>query len=1007
MRQQHPRFPIRALAAAAMLAMAVPAFAQLSSATVRGSVTAEAKAQAGATVTATNTATGQVTRTTSRADGSYTLVGLAPGSYKIDITAPGFATRSETLTVLVGQTVDLDLPLAKAGVAELSTVTVTGTTATDRKTSEVGTNVTQKQIEALPQNSRNFLAFADLAPGVRVDTDPKTGQVTLRSGAQNRDNTNLFIDGVGQKNYILRGGVSGLDSTRGNPFPQSAIGEYKVLSSNYKAEYDQVSSTAITAVTKSGTNEFHGEAFVDRTGTNWRAYSPFEKQAKEQGVDRQATTTYQYGATLGGPIKQDVAHFFLAYEGKDINDSRSVIAQRTDLVTPTAGMFPGLIAQQGSTVDKFKEDLLLGKVDLVVNDQHKLVFTTKIRRETDKVPESPTVSVPGNDKNRSNDETRIDLKHEWSMGNFFNEARIGYEDYHWNPHSAASEPFLKYKVSQNDVLAGSSDFLWTGGSPDAQDRRQKAWQFQDDLTYTGMTGHTMKTGFKFKDVTFDLSGTPRSVDIIEAILDRTTGLPFYDPATGNCTTVAGSASGAPPRTVNDTLQCHLLRAEPGASLTYKNKQFGLYFQDDWAVTKQLELNLGIRWDYETNMLNDKYVTPADRVAALFIADDAVETNPASPNFGKSTRVPGINVTPGQTYDQSLAKGGVNIRDYISTGSNRKAFKGAFQPRIGFSYDVTGDKNTVIFGGAGRSYDRTIANHVIDETQKNQVPGGEIWLIKSDHKMPYTDQFSLGLRQGLGSWNGEIGFNYQRGHNQFNWYGGNRDPQGGWGYQAPIDPLFGGPTGYGTLILGDFITQTKTSSVYLKAEKPYTRSSGWGFAATYTFTDAQTTNKEWTDDIFNWTYGRSTSGFNPSKDVERHRLVATGVTDRILPWGMMISAKMTLGSGLPYRIDNCIGGFPNPDTGTVGSCTSVKGETPTFRQFDLGIAKDVSIANYGQLTVRLDVINLFNTVNYKGWDSWAGGGPGANFLGGDNAHLGVPNDIASPMRTVKLSLRYLF
>ena len=995
--RQHPRFPIRALAAAALLAMAVPALAQLSSATVRGSVTGEAKAQAGASITATNVATGQVTRTTSRADGSYTLVGLAPGEYKLQISAPGFGTRTETLTVLVGQTVDLDLALAKAGAVELGTVVITGNSAaSDRKTSEVGTNITPKQIEALPQNSRNFLAFADLAPGVRVDTDPKSGQITLRAGAQNRDNTNLFIDGVGQKNYILRGGLSGLDSTRGNPFPQSAVGEYKVLSSNYKAEFDQVSSTAITAVTKSGTNEFHGEVFADRTGTNWRAYSPFEKQAKDQGVDRQSSSTYQYGFSLGGPIKQDVAHFFLAYEGKDINDSRSVIAQRTDLINPTAGQFPGLIAQQGSTIDKFKEDLLLGKLDLVVNDEHKLILTTKIRREKDKVPESSTVSLPGNDKNRSNDETRIDLKHEWSAGNFFNEARIGYEDYRWNPHSAASSPFMKYKVSQDNFLAGSSDFLWTGGSPDAQNRRQKAWNLQEDLTYTGMAGHAMKTGFKFKDVTFDLSGTSRSVDIIETVLDRNTGLPYYDAATGNCTTVAGSASGAPAASISDTAFCHILRAETPVALTYKNKQFGLYFQDDWAVTKQLELNLGIRWDYETNMLNDKYVTPADRVAALFSA----EPQAGGVSTGRGASPAGIPVDPGQTYDQSLAKGGINIRDYISTGSNRKTFKGAFQPRIGFSYDVSGDKNTVVFGGLGRAYDRTIANHMLDELQKNQVPGGEIWLIKSDHKMPYTDQFSLGLRQGLGDWNGEIGYTYQRGHNQFNWFGGNRDPQGGWGNQSPIDPLWGGPVGYGTLILGDFITQTKTSSVYLKAEKPYTKSSGWGVAATYTYTDAQTTNKEWTDDIFNWTYGRSTSGFNKSTDVDRHRIVATGVTDRVLPWGMMLSGKMTLGSGLPYRITDCSRGFDQ--------CVSVGGNTPTFRQFDLGVAKDVTIASYGQLTVRLDIINLFNTVNYKGWDSW-GGGPGnpQNYLRGDNAHLGVPNDIASPMRTVKLSLRYLF
>lgn len=999
--RQTPRFQMRALAAAAMLALAVPVMAQLSTATVRGSVIAEAKAQPGATVTATNTSNGRVTRTTTRADGSYTLVGLEPGNYRIEITAPGFTAQTTTLAVLVGQTVDLDVPLAREGgsAAQLNTVTVVGSgAATARKTSEVGTNVTPKQIEALPQTSRNFLAFADIAPGVRVDTDPKTGQVTLRGGAQNRDNVNLFLDGVGQKNYILRGGISGLDSTRGNPFPQSAVAEYKVLSSNYKAEFDQVSSTAITAVTKSGTNEFHGDAFVDVTGSRWRAYSPFEAQAKAQGVDRQSTTTYQYGVSLGGPIKQDVAHFFLAYEGKDINDSRSVIAQRVDLVQNTnAGLFPGLIAKQGSTVDKFKENLLLAKVDLVVSDEHKLILTTKVRRESDKVPESATVSLPGNDKDRSNDETRVDLKHEWSHGDFFNEARIGYEDYRWNPHSSATSPFFKYRVSQTNVLPGASDFLFDGGSPDAQDRRQSAWQFQDDLTYTGMTGHVMKGGFKVKDVKFDLSGTPRSVDQVEVVLDNTTGLPFYDPASGNCTTVAGSASAAPARSVADTPQCHILRAEPPVALQYKNRQYGLYFQDDWAVTKQLELNLGVRWDYETNMLNDTYVTPADRVAALFSAEP-VQADGTSAGRGASP--PGIPVAPGQTYDQSLAKGGINIRDYISTGSSRKKFKDAFQPRLGFSYDVTGDKNTVVFGGVGRSYDRAIANYMLDELQKNSTPGtGEIWLIKNDHKMPYTDQFSLGLRQGLNGWNGEVGTMYQRGHNQFNWFGGNRDPQGGWGNQSPIDPLWGSIGPYGTLVLGDFITETKTMSAYVKADKPYTRASGWGAAVTYTYTDAKTTNKEWTDDIFNWTVGRSSVAFNPSTDVERHRIVATGVTDRLLPWGLLISGKVTLGSGLPYRITDCSKGFDQ--------CVSQKGVTPTSRQFDLAIAKDVPVG-YGQLTFRVDVINLFNTTNYKGYDSW-GGGPGnpQNYLGGDNAHLGVPNDIATPMRTFKLSLRYSF
>src|ERR1700704_3931059 len=109
----------------------------------------------------------------------------------------------------------------------------------------------------------------------------------------------------------------------------------------------------------------------------------------------------------------------------------------------------------------------------------------------------------------------------------------------------------------------------------------------------------------------------------------------------------------------------------------RTKQFGIYIQDDWAVTKQLELNLGVRWDYETNALNNDYVTPADRAAALFSLE------PRDPLTGLSTGrgapPPGIPVAAGRTYDQSLAKGGVNIRDYIATGSNRKALTGAIQP----------------------------------------------------------------------------------------------------------------------------------------------------------------------------------------------------------------------------------------------------------------------------------------------------------------------------------------
>lgn len=947
------------LSAAAVLA-ATPAMGQVSTATIQGQITQSGAAAPAATqIVAVNTANGYTYRTTTAPDGTYTLTGVAPGMYRIQVGGQ----QSEPVTLMVGQTASINLALGAAqpsatGAGAPSQVRIVGSAQRqDVINSEVGTSVSRAQIENLPQNSRNFLAFADLAPGVRFDVDPGTGYGKLQAGAQNQDNVNVFIDGVGQKNYILRGGVSGLDASRGNPFPQSAVAEYKVITQNYKAEFDQVSSAAITAVTKSGTNELHGDVFYDRTGANWTAYDPFQQKNRAAGVDRPGYTQAQYGATLGGPIKKDVAHFFIAYEGKEIETPRQVVAQRQDLL-PNAGIVPGLLAQAGSSKSTFKENLVLAKVDAQIDEENRFEITTRIRRESDLVPEDIRLSVPGNEKDRKNDETRFDVKHEWTRGDYRNEARLGYEEYRWNPHAKLSTPFIKYAVSPSNDPANVVDVLFTGGSPDAQDRKQSGYAFQNDLTFTGLAGHAIKGGIKIKRVDFDLQGTPRSVDVLRELIDNKTGL---------ATVFQRDAALAP------------------VGVDYGDTQLGLYLQDDWRVNNKLQLSYGLRWDYENNMLDNGYVTPADRVAI----------------FGKQDPRDGAAV--GQTYAQSLAKGGVNINDYIANGSKRKAFKNAYQPRLGFSYDVDGDQNTVIFGGLGRAYDRTMANQALDELQHNAVAGGEIWLISNNLKQPYTDQFSLGLRQAVGRWNTEIGYINSHSYNQFNWYGGNRDPKGGWGTQSPIDPLWGSVPGYGTLILGDFISKAKTQSVYLRADKPYTKTSGWGVTATYTYSDAYTTNKEWTNDIFNWTYGRPTAGaagWWPSSDVEKHRLVVAGLTDRLLPWGIMTSTKMTFGSGAPFKVTDCSAGF--------SACVYRKGQSGPFRQVDLALSKDVQ-TGFGLVALRADVLNLFNTINYGSYDGW-GGGPtttSPNRYGGDNTHVGQPNAVSGPMRTLKLSARYAF
>src|SRR6266853_4873432 len=269
--------------------------------------TLEGKAEANTEITVKNVDTGLTRRTKAGSDGTYAIVGLPAGTYSVD-AGPGMQ-QVVTLNVATTETLNLE---------KLETVTVSGTAQrlAEVKTSEIGTIISQQQIETVPQLTRNFLEFADTVPGMVFSVDA-SGNTSLRGGAQSASSVNVYIDGVGQKNYVKEGGATGQFFSQGNPFAQLAIGEYKVITSNYKAEYDQISSAAVTAETKSGINKFEGQVFGTYTGQNFRAETPGElnttPNVKTPSKDK------EFGIAFGGPIIQDAMHFFVTYEGKRYN----------------------------------------------------------------------------------------------------------------------------------------------------------------------------------------------------------------------------------------------------------------------------------------------------------------------------------------------------------------------------------------------------------------------------------------------------------------------------------------------------------------------------------------------------------------------------------------------------------------------------------------------------------------------------------------------------------------
>ena len=304
--------------AVAALLVAPPALAQ-AAASIRGTV---AGAPAGTVVTVTDTNTGQRVAGRTGANGVYVISGLRPGTYRVEVEG----RQTQNVVLPVGLTITYDVPAFTAAQPENGApsgeavsgadIVVTGTRQQEVRSATISTSVSQTQIENLPQNDRNFLNFAALAPGVNVS--PSAGARRVQAGATSADNINVFIDGLSLKNPVNHGGVAGQNFSLGNPFPQSAIQEFKVDTQNFKAEYEQAGSAIITAVTKTGGTEFHGGAFGEWQPKAFIGRPYFDRPGKANNpngtIPKPDYNRWQYGADLGGPIIKDVLHFFAAFE---------------------------------------------------------------------------------------------------------------------------------------------------------------------------------------------------------------------------------------------------------------------------------------------------------------------------------------------------------------------------------------------------------------------------------------------------------------------------------------------------------------------------------------------------------------------------------------------------------------------------------------------------------------------------------------------------------------------
>lgn len=631
--------------------------AQTTRATISGTVTDEKGALVpNARVTVKNIAKNISRETTSDGDGVFRVRELEPGDYEVKVEAQGFATETRTgIGLTLGHEAVIDFSL-KAGAVQ-GEVTVQNAPLIETTTSALSYLVDRKQIEELPLNGRDVLQLATLNNGIvstasNTDAQSEVGAGTTRlSSNGGRLDFNAFIvDGVetsdafGNSPGGLGGGFLGVDALR----------EFQVLTSNYSAEYGQGGGAIFTAITKSGTNDFHGTVFefIRNSALDARNFFNAQKLPFQRN---------QFGGALGGPIRKDRTFFFFNYEGLRRREGTSTIfnvpspAARTGNLTtgqvtinpaiqPFLALFPlpngPISGDTGVFRRDFKEstneDFFVVRMDHNLTNQHS-IFGRYSFDDSDSLGVNTNAGVIQEQVliNR-NQYTSLELVSLLSS-RAINSARFAFNrsrfasDYPFSVPVPDSLAFLPGHPMGATVLSGLSDLR-----PALTVPRQfvlNTFEVNDQFAYTAGS-HSLKFGGMARRYQLN-ANSPLISD----------GAYLFGGG------VAGFLQGGN----------LLLAPQPGTDFYRNIRQwlFGFFVQDDWKVNRKLTLNLGLRYE--------PISTPT-------------EANGKDVNFRTFT-------------DQNSSPA-----PYIENPSYKN-----FGPRVGFAYDPTGDGRWAIRGGFGVFY----------------------------------------------------------------------------------------------------------------------------------------------------------------------------------------------------------------------------------------------------------------------------------------------------------------
>ena len=698
---------------------AISAEAQVTSSSLRGLVLDESNQPfSGANVVAVHTPSGTKSGAITNFEGRYSLLNMRVGGpYTVTITYLGYDSQIFNNVYLdLGITFNLNIVLSE-DTQQLDTVVITGSTGkstfgSDRTGQE--TNVGRRELTRLPSISRSAKDFTRLEPSASDGS----------FGGRNDQFNNYSLDGAIFSNPFGLDAATPGGQTDAQPISLDAIEQIQISTAPYDVRQSGFTGASVNAVTKSGTNDFHGTVYgfyrnQDLTGS----------KVKGDNISVPKLKQLQFGASAGGAIVKNKLFFFANFEKDDredlaqnwlpntgsgfINESRVLESDLNEVrdALLSVGYDPG--AYEGYT-HKTESTKGIFKLDWNINDNNRLAIIYNFLDASKEKPAHPTAlgfrgpsastlqfENAGYQMNNKLNSIQMELNSNFE-GNASNKLQIGYSSFHdfRNPKSTPAPSITITKDGSNYIIAGQEPFSIHN------DLKQKVFQFSDNLSFV-KGNHTVTFGVSFEKFEFDNSFNLGAYGAQGVFFPTSTMEGFGEYVSSGALQEAFDFAIAQNASLNENGE-----GNPGGwALAETNVgQMSFYTQDEWDVSNNLKLTYGIRFD------KPLYFDTAQK--AQDVIDNACCNVPS---------IPYVNPNTGET---------VTI-DNTQMPSN----KVLFSPRFGFNYNHKGEDKLQLRGGSGVFTGRLPFVWI-----GNQVSSPEVFFLQAvdpNFKFPQVWRTNLG------------------------------------------------------------------------------------------------------------------------------------------------------------------------------------------------------------------------------------------------------------------------